>query len=299
MNEPLAVQTRHLAKQYGSKPALTDCTIDVPVGRISGLVGVNGAGKTTLLQILAGLRKPTRGEALVLGSPPRQDPAFLAQIGFLAQEIPLYKRFSAADHIDIGAHLNPIWHSTSTRARIAALDIPLGQPVGTLSGGQRAQVALALALAKGPKVLLLDEPVAALDPLARRHFLASLVEAVADGELTVLLSSHLIADLERVCDHVVLLAAARPQLCGDIETILDEHRILIGPRRDVTAIARDHVIIDDTSTDRQTTLVIRRRGPIIDPGWDVHTVGLEDLILAYMNSTTVQIPQLHSIGATA
>ena len=285
MNATLAVRTQDLTKQYGSKTALTDCTIDVPVGRISGLVGLNGAGKTTLLQILAGLRSPTSGEAFVLGAPPRQDPEFLAQIGFLAQEIPLYKRFTADDHIDIGAHLNPIWDSASTRTRIRELDIPLDQHVGTLSGGQRAQVALALALAKRPRVLLLDEPVAALDPLGRRLFLASLVAAVADGDLTVLLSSHLIADLERVCDHLVLLAAARPQLCGDIESILAEHRILVGPHRDITAIARDHVIIEDTSTPRQTTLVVRTRGPIFDPRWDVHTIGLEELILAYMTST--------------
>ncbi|MDQ6873490.1 MAG: ABC transporter ATP-binding protein [Actinomycetota bacterium] len=286
MSPDLAVETRGLTKRYRSKTALLDCTISVPTGRISALLGPNGAGKTTLLQILTGLRAASGGQAFVLGSAPEQAPAFLADVGFLAQEIPMYKRFSAEDHIGIGAHLNGHWDSDSTRSRLRALDIPLDQAVGTLSGGQRAQVALALALAKRPRVLLLDEPVAALDPLARRAFLASLAEAVADGDLTVLLSSHLVSDLERVCDHVVLLAAAQSQLCGDIEDILGEHRILTGPLRDTTALERDHMLIEKTSTDRQTTLVVRTRGPLVDPNWDVHTMGLEELILAYMSNTS-------------
>ncbi len=300
MSYDLAVETRGLTKQYRSKTALVDCTIGVPAGRISALVGPNGAGKTTLLQILAGLHAPTRGEALIFGRAPEQDRVFLAEIGFLAQEIPMYKRFTAEDHIRIGAHLNERWETESTRARIEALDIPLDQPVGTLSGGQRAQVALALALAKRPRLLLLDEPVAALDPLARRHFLSSLVEAVADGDLTVLLSSHLITDLERVCDHLVLLAAAQPQLCGDIDEVLAEHTILTGPPRDISAIERDHFIVDRNITPRQTTLVVRTRGPLIDPNWDVHPIGLEELILAYMgNAPNPTSQKLHAIGVKA
>jgi ABC-2 type transport system ATP-binding protein len=294
----LAVETRGLTKQYRTKTALLDCTISVPTGRISALVGANGAGKSTLLQILTGLRSASRGEAFVLGRGPEQNAAFLADVGFLAQEIAMYKRFSAEDHIGIGSHLNPRWDSEATRTRLQALDIPLDQAVGTLSGGQRAQVALALALAKRPRLLLLDEPVAALDPLARRQFLASLAEAVADGGLTVLLSSHLVTDLERVCDHVVLLASAQPQLCGDIDDILSEHRILTGPYRDTTALERDHVVVENKSTDRQTTLVVRIRGPLVDPNWDAHTIGLEDLILAYMgNTSNLSERGLHAIGA--
>ena len=147
-------------------------------------------------------------------------PAYLAEIGFLAQEIPLYRRLTAEDHIGIGAHLNPRWDGESVRARLGGLRIPLDRPVGTLSGGQRAQVALALTLAKRPRLLLLDEPLAALDPLARQNFLATLAEAAAGGDLTIVLSSHLIADIERVCDHLILLAESRVQLCGDIETLL-------------------------------------------------------------------------------
>jgi ABC-type multidrug transport system ATPase subunit len=168
-------------QRYRKVTALTDCTITVPEGRISALIGPNGAGKTTLLRVLAGLAKPSVGDVAVLGGTPRQDPAFLAEIGFVAQEIPLYRRLSAEDHIAVGAHLDHGWDAASVQERLNSLNIPLGQPVGTLSGGQRAQVALSLTLAKRPRLLLLDEPVAALDPLARRHFLATLADAVAAG----------------------------------------------------------------------------------------------------------------------
>ena len=168
------------------------------------------------------------------------------------------------------------------RLRLTGLNIPLDQAVGTLSGGQRAQVALSLTLAKRPRLLLLDEPVAALDPLARRQFLATLADAVAAGGLTVVLSSHLVADLERVCDHLILLAASRVQLCGDIDAVLAEHQVLVGPRKDTTAIERDHTVVQAVRTARQTTLLIRRNGPVIDPAFEAADVGLEELVLGYM-----------------
>ena len=214
----------------------------MPEGRVSALVGGTGAGETTLLRVLAGLARPTGGTASVLGGAPRQDLQFLAAGGVSLQEIPLYRSFTAEDHIRIGAHLNPRWDAPLARTRLAELRIPLDQRVGTLSGGQRAQVALALTLAKRPRVLLLDEPVAALDPLARRNFLATLTSGMADaaGGLTVVLSSHLITDLERVCDHLILLAGSRVQLCGDIDTLLAEHKVLVGPRKDTAPIERTH-----------------------------------------------------------
>ena len=279
---PPVIETRGLAKRYRKVTALKDCTITVPEGRISALIGPNGAGKTTLLRVLSGLAKPSGGDVAVLGGTPRQDPAFLAEVGFLAQEIPLYRRLSAEDHIAVGAHLNPRWDGVSVRERLKDLNIPLDQAVGTLSGGQRAQVALSLTLAKRPRLLLLDEPVAALDPLARRQFLATLADAVAAGGLTVVLSSHLVADIERVCDHLILLAASRVQLCGDIDTLLAEHQVLIGPRKDTTAIERTHTLVQATHTARQSTLLIRVGGPVVDPAWVGADVGLEELILGYM-----------------
>jgi ABC-2 type transport system ATP-binding protein len=204
-----AVSTRGLSKRYRKVTALSEITLSVPEGRISALLGPNGAGKTTLLRLLAGLSAPSGGEVAVLGGVPRQEPGFLADIGFLAQDIPLYRHLTGEDHLGIGAHLNPRWDEAGARERLAGLGIPLERAVGTLSGGQRAQLALALTLAKRPRLLLLDEPVAALDPLARRRFLATLADAVAVGGLTVMLSSHLVFDLERVCDHLILLAGSR------------------------------------------------------------------------------------------
>ncbi|MFI5063732.1 MAG: ABC transporter ATP-binding protein [Streptosporangiales bacterium] len=279
-----AIETRGLTKRYRRVTALSDCSITVPEGRISALVGANGAGKTTLLRLLCGLASPTSGDAAILGGAPCQAPAFLAEIGFLAQEIPLYRRMSAEAHIGIGAHMNPRWDGQSVRDRLRGLNIPLDAAVGTLSGGQRAQVALALTLAKRPRVLLLDEPVAALDPLARRHFLGTLADAVAEGGLTVVLSSHLVADIERVCDHLILLASSRVQLCGDIEDLLNEHRVLVGPRKDTTAIQRDHTVVHTERTARQTTMVVRLNGAVADPGWEAGDVSLEDMVLAYMGA---------------
>ncbi|HZZ54615.1 MAG TPA: ABC transporter ATP-binding protein [Trebonia sp.] len=281
-----AIETHDLSKHYRRVSALTGCTVTVPEGRVCALIGPNGAGKTTLLRLLAGLASPTGGTVAVLGGAPRQDPAFLADIGFLAQEIPLYRRFTAADHIRIGEHMNPRWDAELVRTRLTELRIPLDQRVGTLSGGQRAQVALALTLAKRPRLLLLDEPVAALDPLARRNFLATLTSAVADAEggLTVMLSSHLVSDLERVCDHVILLSGSQVQLSGDIDTLLAEHKVLVGPRKDTAPIERAHTVVQTVATPRQSTLLVRLNGPVLDPGYEVEDVTFEELVLAYMGA---------------
>jgi ABC-2 type transport system ATP-binding protein len=291
------IQACGLAKRYGRVTALSDCALTVPDGRICALIGPNGAGKTTLLRLLAGLARPTAGQMTVLGGRPRQDPAFLAGIGFLAQEIPLYRRFTAEDHIGIGAHLNPRWDAGSVRDRLRSLHIPLDRAVGKLSGGQRAQVALALTLAKRPRLLLLDEPVAALDPLARRNFLAMLAAAVAEGGLTVVLSSHLVADLERVADHLVLLASSRVQLCGDIDALLAEHQILVGPRKATTAIEKTRTIVQAVRTARQTTLLVRGNAPVIDPAWESAEVGLEEMVLGYMGQDAPSaIAHLTTVG---
>jgi len=285
VSEP-AIETQGLTKKYRRVTALSDCSITVPPGRICALIGPNGAGKTTLLRLLAGLARPTSGTASILGGAPRQDPAFLAEIGFLAQEMPLYRRMSAEDHIGIGAHLNPRWDGPSVRTRLAGLNIPLDRPVGKLSGGQRAQVALALTLAKQPQVLLLDEPVAALDPLARRHFLGTLTAAVADAgsALTVLLSSHLITDLERVCDHLILVSASHVQLTGDTDELLAEHKVLVGPRKDTSALERTHTVVHAERTPRQASLLVRLNGPVIDPAYEAEDVSLEELVLGYMGA---------------
>jgi ABC-2 type transport system ATP-binding protein len=281
-----AIETRELSKRYRRVSALTECTVTVPEGRVCALVGPNGAGKTTLLRMLAGLASPTSGTASVLGGVPRQDEAFLSEIGFLAQEIPLYRRLSAEDHIRIGARMNQRWDASLAHTRLAELRIPLDQPVGTLSGGQRAQVALALTLAKRPRLLLLDEPFAALDPLARQNFLATLTSAVAGaaGRLTLVLSSHLVTDLERVCDHIILLAGSQVQIYGDIDPLLTEHKILVRPNHDAARIERTHKVVHTVATADRSTLLVRLNGPVTDPAYKAEDVTLEELVLAYMGA---------------
>jgi ABC-2 type transport system ATP-binding protein len=278
-----AVQTRGLGKRFGSKWALQDCNVLVPQGRVVGLVGPNGAGKTTLLRLLVGLSKPTTGDALVLDRHPQQNTDFLASIGYLAQETPLYSRLTADDHLQLGAHMNPRWDDGAGRERLTRLRIPLDRPVGTLSGGQRAQVALSLSLAKQPRLLALDEPVAALDPLARREFLSSLTESVADTGLTVILSSHLLPELERVCDHLILLSEARTQLCGDIDDVLASHKVLVGPLNARPDVARRFTVIKQTRTSRNVRYLVRANGKVAaEPPWEIADIGLEEIILAYM-----------------
>ncbi|HVS58516.1 MAG TPA: ABC transporter ATP-binding protein [Candidatus Saccharimonadales bacterium] len=278
-----AIHTKGLGKRYGKFWALENCEISVPEGSVSALVGPNGAGKSTLLKILVGLSGASTGESKVLGKQPMQHEDFLSDIGYLAQEIPLYKNLNAEEHIKMGIHLNKRFDEDFIRKRLMDLQIPLDRPVGKLSGGMRAQVALALALAKRPKLLLLDEPVAALDPLARHDFLSSLAQAVADGGLTVVMSSHLLADLERVSDHVIVLAAGRTQLCDDIEQVLKEHKLLVGPRTESKYLDDGMRIIHETVSAKQSTVLVRLdKGAKVPKGWQVHEPNIEEIILAYM-----------------
>jgi ABC-2 type transport system ATP-binding protein len=278
-----ALETNGLGRRYGSQWALRDCTLEIPRGSVTALVGPNGAGKTTLLRLAVGLTRPTAGSVRVLGLDPHADAAeALPRVGFLAQEHPLFGGFTVEEMLRVGRELNPAWDDAAARARIGELDLPLRKKVRSLSGGQRAQVALTLALAKRPELLLLDEPVASLDPLARREFMQSVLEAVAERELTVVLSSHILADLERVCDHLVILAAGRTQLAGPIEEIVAAHRLLTGPRDSAEEVLRMHEVIRESHAERQTSLVVRANGHVYDSRWTVHELGLEEIVLAYL-----------------
>ncbi|HSW74811.1 MAG TPA: ABC transporter ATP-binding protein [Candidatus Saccharimonadales bacterium] len=278
------VQTNGLGKQYGSFWALKDCTITVPSGSVTALVGPNGAGKTTLLKLLVNLSSPSAGSATVLGMSPNQSSTYLSEIGYLAQEIPLYSRMTVLRHLAIGAHMDTNWDNDLALSRLQELKIPLDRAVGSLSGGQRAQVGLALALAKKPRLLLLDEPVAALDPLARIEFLTSLTQAVADsdGALSVVMSSHLLADLERVCDHLILLAAGKTQLCDSIEHIIETHKLLAGPHNEKTSDPA-YTIIRETQAANETDLLVRTHDKHFrSQKWHIHDTNIEDIVLAYM-----------------
>jgi ABC-2 type transport system ATP-binding protein len=277
------LETRGLGKRYGRHWALSDCTLDIPAGKVVGLVGPNGAGKTTLLKLATGLLAPTSGSIDVLGGRPASSPAQLAKVGFVAQDAPTYGSLSVADHLKLGAHLNPGWDDELARGRIERLGLDPAQKAGKLSGGQRAQVALTIGIAKRPELLILDEPVASLDPLARREFLQGLMEAVAEQELSVVLSSHLVADLERACDYLVVLVASRVRVAGEVDALLACHHLLAGPRRDSSELPTAWHVVSASHTDRQTTLLVRSDEAIHDPAWTVGHVGLEDLVLAYMS----------------
>jgi ABC-2 type transport system ATP-binding protein len=277
------IETGGLGKRYRRLWALADCTLSVPAGHVVGLVGPNGAGKTTLLGLATGMLAPTAGTIEVLGGRPGAGPAQLARVGYLAQDAPVYAGLPVADHLKLGAHLNPGWDAALARARIKRLDLDPGQKAGKLSGGQRAQLALTLAVAKRPELLILDEPVASLDPLARREFLQYLMESVSEQGLSVVLSSHLVADLERVCDYLIVLVGSRVQVAGPVEELLATHHLLSGPRRDPGSLPDGMRVISASHTDVQSTLLVRTSGPVLDPAWMVSEVGLEDLVLAYMS----------------
>jgi ABC-2 type transport system ATP-binding protein len=272
-----------LSKQYGRRWALRECTLAIPEGRVVGLVGPNGAGKTTLLHLAVGLLAPTSGSIKVLGASPADGPAQLGRVGFVAQDTPVYARLSVAQHLRMGAWLNPSWDKEIADSRIEQLGLDPRQRAGTLSGGQRAQLALTLAVAKRPECLILDEPVASLDPLARREFLRSLMEIVAIQRISVVLSSHLIADLERVCDYLVVLVASRLQVAGEVNELLASHHRLCGARREASSLPVNQELIEESHTDKQSTFLVRTSDPVHDPAWTVRPVTLDDLVIAYMS----------------
>ena len=277
------IEASGLGKAYRRTWALRGCTLAIPEGRVVGLVGPNGAGKTTLLGLAAGMLAPTCGTISVLGEPPAAGPAQLGRVGYVAQDTPAYARMRVADPLRLGAWLNPGWDGELAGRRVAQIGLDPKQRAGSLSGGQRAQLALTLALAKRPELLLLDEPVASLDPLARREFLRGLMEAVAEHNTSVVLSSHLVTDLERVCDYLIVLVASQVRIAGEVGELLASHRRLSGPRRDPGTLPAGQAVVEESHTDKQSTLLVRTDEPVLDPAWTVTPVGMEELVLAYMN----------------
>jgi ABC-2 type transport system ATP-binding protein len=285
------LRAQQLGKRYRRRWALAECTLDIPAGRVVGLVGPNGAGKTTLLSLAAGLLAPTTGTIEVCGGRPASGRGQLARVGFVAQDTPAYARLTVADHLKLGARLSPGWDDALARARIDRLGLPPGRRAGQLSGGQRAQLALTLAIAKRPELLILDEPVASLDPLARSEFLQDLRETAAGQGLSVVHSSHLVADLEQVCDYLVVLVASRVQLAGDVAELLAGHRLLTGPRCDPAAFPPGQRVISAWPAGQQTVLLVRGSFPVGDPAWTAGPVSLDDLVLAYLRRPAGPAPR--------
>jgi ABC-2 type transport system ATP-binding protein len=284
-NATAAIDARGLGKRYGHRWALADCTLSIPAGHVAGLVGPNGAGKTTLISLATGMLVPTSGAIVVLGGRPTGGSDQLARVGYVAQDTPTYAGLSVADHLRLGAHLNPRWDAGLARRRIEQLGLDLKQKAGRLSGGQRAQLALTLALAKRPELLILDEPIASLDPRARREFLQVLMNAAAEQGLSVLMSSHQVADLERVSDYLIVLIASRVRIEGEVDDLLATHHLLTGPRRDAASLPSGQQVITESHSGRQSTFLVRSSETIIDPAWTVEPVSLEDLVLAYLGHT--------------
>jgi ABC-2 type transport system ATP-binding protein len=272
-----------LTKRYRRTLALDRCSFTIPHGAIVALVGPNGAGKSTLLHCAVGLTRPSDGSLSVLGGTPGD--STLPGVGFVAQDAPLYRDLTADELLTLGDKLNRDFDAEFGRERLRKVGVPLDRRVDRLSGGQRAQVALCLALAKQPRLLLLDEPLASLDPLARREFLSAVVDAAAESAMTVILSSHLIADLERVCDHLLVLHSGHVQVIGETDQLIATHKVLIGPggprRSKIAGVER---IVHAADAQRQGTLLVRTNGDPVDPNWEQHGATLEDVVLAYLST---------------
>jgi ABC-2 type transport system ATP-binding protein len=290
----LLIHTEALSKRYRRRLALDGCTLRVPAGRIVGLVGPNGAGKSTLLGLVGGMIAPTSGSIEVLGRRPAVSAEQLARVGFVAQDAPVYTRLTVAEHLRLGARLNPTWHHELAERRIRRRGLDLGQKAGSLSGGQRAQLALTVAAAKRADLLVLDEPVAALDPLARRGFMRDLLDFVDELNVSVVLSSHLLGDLEQVCDHLIVLADGRVQIAGDVADLLAEHHRVTGRDAGPHRLPVGAEVIHAEQARGETSTIVRSAEPV--PGGE--PVDLEAMTLAYLTRAATVSTSATTTGAT-
>ena len=272
MTDGIALAVEGLGKRYRRKVALRDCSFELAAGRVSALVGVNGAGKTTLLSVLAGLLPPTEGSVRLPGG---------GRVAFVAQDKPLYRHFSVLDMLRLGASLNRVWDQQRALDWLARFDVPLDRACGKLSGGQQAQVAFAVAIGARPSVLLLDEPLANLDPLARRGVVKELLAEVVDTDMTVLLSTHVVAELGGLADHLLLLDDGELVLSGDVDDLLTEHRSYAGPRSEQPPVPGE--VVRASHVGSQSTFLMHAAEPVAEP-WTVRPVALEDLVLATLEN---------------
>ncbi len=290
-----ALEANQLGKCYGKHWALRNCTLHIPQGCIAGLVGLNGAGKTTLLHLAVGLLKPTEGTLDVLGISSQNTASLLSHIGFVSQERSLYRYFTVGDTLTMGKKLNPRWDETRAHKLLERLKLPWKQVIGKLSGGQQAQIALVMALAKRPEILFLDEPFAHVDPLVKRELTTILMETAVEQPLTIVVSSHIVSDLENICDYFIILTPSQVKLAESTEQMGALHKRLIGPREGFESIARSHAVIQASHTGRQSIALVRTTLPITDPAWQIKDVSLEDIVLAYLASQEHSHPQLRPI----
>ncbi|MEU1018777.1 ABC transporter ATP-binding protein [Streptomyces sp. NPDC005898] len=287
-----AIEAHGLTKRYGRRRALDDCAFRLPLGRVCAVVGPNGAGKSTLLSLAAGLDRPSGGALSVLGTSPA---LARPRVAYVAQDKPLYPQLTIADTLRTGAELNPgRWDMSVAERVVGAGNLDPGARVRTLSGGQRTRVALALALAKRAELLLLDEPMADLDPLARHQLMGTLMAEAAEHGTTVVMSSHIVGELADACDHLLLVSGGRIRLGGGIDDLVTAHALVTGARP-ATELSR-HTVIESRATGRGVSALIRPEGPL-DPGWAVEEPSLEELLLAHLR--TPDAPPLLTPSTTA
>ncbi len=280
------IETAGLGKRYRQAWALRDCQLTVPAGHVAALAGPNGAGKTTLLRILAGVASPTAGTATVLGCVPGSQRARDA-VSAVDQTVPLYRHLRVRDLLAAARALNDRWDADLAARRLAALDLPASGKVGKLSGGQQAQLALTLAVARRPRLLLLDEPLASLDPLARQEVLGWLMTCVAEDGLSVVFSSHVVAELERVATYLVVLSQGQVQVAATVDSLLGSHLALTGPAADVGRLAGQLPVITVQRAGRQAQ-VLARTGAA-PPGWAARPVTMEELVLGYLREPSARV----------
>ncbi|MCF3103551.1 ABC transporter ATP-binding protein [Streptomyces roseoverticillatus] len=279
-----AVEARGLGKRFRRSRAVQDLSVRIPAGAVCGLVGPNGAGKSTLLGMAARTVRPTEGSLRIFGSPVT-GPAGLADTAYLAQDKPLFPYFTVEEMLRMGRELNPRWDQTVAERIVRSGKLPLGARVGSLSGGQRSRVALALAFGKRPRLLLLDEPMADLDPLAAHELGGLLLAEAAEQGTTVVMSSHRLADVATMCDHLLAVAGGRVRLAGETDELLAAHRLVTGVHltEGVPAAIARHTVIESRTTGRQFTALIRPRGPV-EGDWQIVEPGLEEVLLGYLRS---------------
>ena len=290
--EPIAaLEAKDLGKRFGRNWGLRDCSFRLPPGSIAALVGPNGAGKSTLLRMAAGITRPTAGSVAVFGhSPDDQSVDAVSRVGYLDQDRPLYRSFRVEEMLRFGERLNPSWDDTAARDHLLELGIPLEARVSKLSAGQQAQVALTMCLAKRPPLLLLDEPVAALDPVAREGLMHALMRSVAEDNATVLLSTHSLSDLANICDYVIILSASRVQIADDLDFVLASHRLLVGSSEHLPDVPPGATVIATRHSERQTDLLVRVEQPLTEPGWRVLEPTLEEIVVAYLREGVQRPP---------
>ncbi|MFI1210370.1 ABC transporter ATP-binding protein [Streptomyces sp. NPDC020802] len=290
--EESAIEARGVGRRYRRGWALRDCSFRLPAGRICGLVGPNGAGKTTLMAIAANLLEPTTGSLRVFGAAPESAEAG-RRTAFLAQEKPLFRRFTVAETLRLGRELNPGWDQRAAENIVRAGNVPFEAKIGTLSGGQRTRVAFAVAFGKRPDLLLLDEPMSDLDPLVRHELMSTLLAEAAERGTTVLMSTHMLAELENTCDYLLVIAGGGLRLAGEVDELRTSHALLTGAHADghTPPELAYHTVVETRLSGRQFTSLIRPDGPVAGP-WQASTPNLEELLLAYLR--TPEAPPLIS-----